>query len=794
MTKITGSFKTFIQGISQQPERERLDGQGWEQVNFRSSALDGLVRRPATVVRHHLPFPLDSTCGCHHYRRGDSEAYRVYVTGGVIRVINDNTGEEIAVSGSYADGYLSTDDAGRDLSFLTIGDVTMIANRQKTVAASATKTAEKPSEALVFVSHGNYGSTFRVLIDGVVKASYTTPDGSTSSHRLSIATQYIAGQLYTNLVTNLGAGWTVTQYAYVIHIVKNDGAPFTISVEDSNGGADMSGFSDAVSEFSDLPPQGPIGYKAKVVGQDNVRSFGQWFEHKGEGLWQECVGPDTSLGLDPSTMPHVLLRLSGGTFLYGAATEGLSGDFPYAFWQPRFVGDDDSNPMPSFVGYPIEDLGAFQNRLLVLADENLIMSRTGGFFDFFRQSATGMADDDPIDIAGSENEVAELRAALGFNKTLLLWSGNAQFAIDGTRAVTPTNVSMPVVSRYEIQTTCKPVAAGASVFFAHPYGNFTGLKEYFVDTNSSDVNRADSVTAHVPRLIPGSARKLAATTNFDVVGVLSNSNRGSLYIYEYLWSGEKKVLSSWSEWTFPEGTFIVDVDIRDSSIYLTVTRNGGSSALLQMDFSVPETDGLGYNAALDFVTVLTTYDEGGAVYFDAPKEDNLRLAYDEELVVLYGTGHPYVGLPVVGVVHEGSGKYRLEGELTAAGFDVVVGLRFKSRYRLTMPRVRDRDGVIIEGTRQQMQTMTFQYADTGAFDVVVTYSSGVERRYQFSGNQIGLAQFHLDKPNMQAGSLRVPIRHRVDGVQVALESDSHTPCKLLHGSWDATFRQRGSRV
>ncbi len=795
MARLSGTFPQFIQGVSEQPERERLDGQGWEQINFQSSALDGLRRRPGTTIRYSLPVALSDKTACHTYYRGDTEAYRIYISNGVITVMDDCNGVSKTVHmhpGSAP--YLTCHDPVRNLSFLTVGDVTLVSNSKVVVQKSAQKSPARDNDAIVFVKHGNYGSQYGVTIDGH-DAVHTTPDGSASSHRNAIDVSVIASNLEGKIRTALGAGYTVVRNGYVIIITRLDGLPMKVQARDGTGGEDMAVFFDAVEYYSDLPPIGKEGYMVQVFGtkEDGTGSKrGHWLKFVGNANWAETIGPNVSLGFDHNTMPHVLMRQSDGSFMFGPADRDLSEDFPGTYWVDRPVGDEDSVPNPSFVGYSINGMGLFQNRLLLLADENVVMTRTGAMFDFWRPSALATADDDPIDIASNGDEVTELYSVTNFNKTLLLGSRRTQFIIDGTKAVTPTTVAMPMASAYEMSSACRPVAAGASVFFPVDYGEFTGIREYFVEGTIGN-NRADSVTGHVPRYLKGRARKMVSTTNFDTLAVITDSTLNTVYIYTYVWQGEKKVLSSWSEWSLPGDCVIVDIEMRDAFMHLTATRNG-HTRVLRMDFSNPNTFGIPAQLALDFMEELTTF-EGphGEVLFT---HESPLIKAEDETMYIYGEDHKYIGMlaSTVRVYDEMPNTWQIVGEKSPAGFKLIAGKSFLSRYRLSMPYVKDNDGNIIDGVRQQMKRMLFQYADTGAFDVVVTYPSRQEQRYHFRGNVIGLNSLQVGALNLQEGTFQVPIRHSVQGLKVAFETTSYTPCKILHGQWDANFRQRGQRV
>lgn len=106
-------------------------------------------------------------------------------------------------------------------------------------------------------------------------------------------------------------------------------------------------------------------------------------------------------------MPHILVRNSDGTFTMKKAE-----------WSKREIGDDDSNPQPSFIDQHINDIFFYRNRLGVIAGENVILTRSADFFNFWMTSALEVQDTDPIDLAVSDNKIATLLHAVPYDETL----------------------------------------------------------------------------------------------------------------------------------------------------------------------------------------------------------------------------------------------------------------------------------------------------------------------------------------------------------------------------------------
>ena len=122
--------------------------------------------------------------------------------------------------------------------------------------------------------------------------------------------------------------------------------------------------------------------------------------------------------MDPDTMPVQLVRQANGTF----KLEQIS-------WDPRLVGDTTTVPEPSFVGQTINKMLFFRNRMVMLSDENVIMSRPGSFYDFWPKTAATYTATDHIDISCSSEYPAIVYDGIQVNAGLLLFTKNQQFML-----------------------------------------------------------------------------------------------------------------------------------------------------------------------------------------------------------------------------------------------------------------------------------------------------------------------------------------------------------------------------
>lgn len=169
MPLINSSLPNLIQGVSQQPDVLRYDGQCEEQENALSSVVEGLTKRPNTRhVARLLSEAISNDSFVHFINRSDTERYVVIHDGTVVRAWNILTGNPATINGqqSYtppSNGYLDCDP--RHLKALTVADTTFVTNTATSVALNTDLTAEIPKEALVFIKQGDYKKKYSVTVN-----------------------------------------------------------------------------------------------------------------------------------------------------------------------------------------------------------------------------------------------------------------------------------------------------------------------------------------------------------------------------------------------------------------------------------------------------------------------------------------------------------------------------------------------------------------------------------------------------------------------------------------------------
>ena len=148
----------------------------------------------------------------------------------------------------------------------------------------------------------------------------------------------------------------------------------------------------ATQNIAQLPIQCRNGFVTKITNSfsdedDYYVVFRGNLDQDGEGVWEETVQPGLFNQFEETLMPHRIIRgpVNAGIFTF------VVNAIP---WDDREVGDNLTNPYPSFINAEdpdntaganaIERVVFYRNRLCLLAGENIIMSRPGDYLTFGR--------------------------------------------------------------------------------------------------------------------------------------------------------------------------------------------------------------------------------------------------------------------------------------------------------------------------------------------------------------------------------------------------------------------------
>ena len=790
MALVSRTIPNLVQGISQQPEVLRLSSQATVQENGFSSVVEGLKKRPPTNYLAKLGTSTPNNAYIHTINRDTTERYLIQLTSGSIKVYTTAGVEKTVVMQTGASNYLTSSDPKGDFVAITVADYTFILNKQTTTAMAGTTSTAKVEQAVYSVLQGVSGTTYSITIDGST-FSFTSSNTNTQSIRDGVKSAI--GTISNITLTDLGNS--------SFSIVKSTGT-LSISASDGYGDDASQVIKDTVQNFVDLPSPAIDNMVVQITG-DATNSFDDYYvQYDSSGdVWQESVAPSTKTTLDNTTMPHVLIRTADGNFRFSqvdGSTYTISGtDYTVPSWGLRICGDIDSSPNPSFIGRKINDLFFHKNRLGFIADENVVMSRSGEYFAFFNETVTTVLATDVIDVASTHNKVSILRSAISFDEEILLFSDQTQFILAGTGGtITPENVSINVSTEFEASSSVKPVGAGSNVFFAFDKGSFTGFREFYVKSDT-DTKSADDITSNVPRFIPSGVFKLAIATNENIMLALSSNEQNAIYVHQYYVTGGKRLQSAWHKWTFGTSSTdkILNIDFIENTLYIVNQRSDGVY-LETMDISPAVTD-----ASASYLTHLdrkiSNSTTGVSESYDAStNQTTVTIPYTKtNTLSLVGasTGSNQAGQEI-SIVSQTGTSVVVSGDITS--YDYFIGEDYTFTFTFSQQFIQEADAqgsrISIKEGRLQIRNWSVNYNNTGFFTTVVQPVGRSSSSTTFTGTITGTGL--LGTVNLADGDYTFAVQSESDKLTVTLASDSHLPCNFINASWQGYYVTASSRV
>jgi len=471
-----------------------------------------------------------------------------------------------AISSIASNAYLK-DATAADIETLTLNDYTFILNRKKTVAWTADTVAALPHQCFIVINVASYNTKYEVKLGGDTFQYTTAEDASAGDADAST----IVTQLQT--LINADADFTATAVGPGIYVTSS--AAFTVNVIGGSQENAIYAFQDKVTNVSQLPIQCQNGYKLKVINSANIAEDDMWVKFEttnnatsGPGTWTESNAPGLSYKLDPLTMPHQLVRQADGSFEYD----------PVA-WEERDIGDDLTNPAPSFVGSEIRNMFFFRNRFGFLSGDTVVMSKADSFFDFFAGSAQIAAADDPIDISASSTKPVFLNYVKTTSAGLVMFSDTEQFLLStDSDILSPETAKINTLSAFEADTNIEPVNLGTSLAFVSKTPLWARLFE-LSGISLTDPPQMFNTSSIVPELIPADVNNVAGSSGMSIIS-LGQTGTSTLYQFRFYQVPEGRKASTWYKWDLT-GT-LVD-QFFDGSTFYAVVANGSNISTISID-------------------------------------------------------------------------------------------------------------------------------------------------------------------------------------------------------------------
>ena len=642
----------------------------------------------------------------------------------------------------------------------------------------------------VFMKDAYYKITIEATSESIVQANLglVRPQPTPFDTETTITAESILGDIRTELIA--GGHFSnsdITTIGTGLHIKRSSVFNASTPV-----GELLNVVAGKVQDVGDLPSQCKHGMVVEVVNseaeEDNhyVKFFGN-NDKDGEGTWEECAKPGRKIRLDRSTMPVVLIRTADSNFRLtelDGSTYTISGtQYSAPQWDDAIVGDDVTNPEPSFVGKEINKMLFFRNRFAILADENIVMSRPGDFTNFFAKSAIQFIASDPVDIAASSEYPAILFDGIQTNTGLVLFSKNQQFMLTTDSDVfSPQTAKINALSTYNFNFATNPISLGTTIGFLDNAGKFS---RFFEMANVQREGEPEIIeqSAVVSRLFEKDL-KLISNSRENSVIFFSEEGTSTLYGYRYFDNIRERKLAAWFKWTV---TGTIQYHCMQDDFLFVVVRNNGKDQLLKFAIKMDSaTFALAENRVhLDHLMSTSgwTYN---ATTGKSTKAKPVGLESTNQLAAYDADTGPNQGR-FAEITVNGS-NLEIDGDWSGETF--LIGYQYTMEVVLPTIYVTRQEGT---AWRADSRANTILHRASFAFGPIGLYETSLIRTGRNDYNEtfeVGLANQYLANTSATANDNQlysVPIYDRNTNVTLKVKSTHPTPANVLYMTWEGVY-------
>ncbi len=682
MAAVTQRIDNYLGGVSKQSDDKKLPNQVRECLNGYPDPTFGLTKRPGFkwIANLGTGTTYDSS-KWFYISRDDDEQYIGCIkpalggSTGDIDIWNATSGAVCTVNyGTGAQAYLTG--ARTNYDVLTVQDTSIITNNLIVAAKTADPTFNANRQATLVLSGGSTSNVYTVIVNG-----------STVTHTSSSTATYdsILSALKTAIDNLSISGLSTVKYLTTLQLTDSNSA-ITISASGGLLGDSIRVFQDQVDNVSQLPIQSFHNHTVKVINTSSTNDtyFAKFVADNGTsgpGYWKEALDPSKSTGLDNATMPHELLNNSTNTFTFQKVS-----------YTARAVGDDVTNSHPSFVGKKIQQAFFHNNRLGFLSDDNVSMSQSAEYYNFYHTSAQLITDADPVDLNTSTLKPAALHGIIPTTQGLVLFSKNQQFLMSAADGIlTPTSTSIRTISNYEMDSDVDPVDMGPNINFLSKTPSYTRI--FGMVTRGQDENpQVLDVGRVVNEWVPATIDTFIASPQNQFLAMSSQSDR-KVYFYRTYSDGKENLVEAWFNWELPGTVQTIAVD---SDTMYAVTKQGSQFTLSKASLSQSPSDaiivnneGQRINPCMDLYSNARNAANNATVVWDSTNEfSKCYIPFANEatltpVIVIKGTTATgnfiesgFTITPEV-ITNDGDPYFKvLKKNLSSVAADVIVGWKY----------------------------------------------------------------------------------------------------------------------
>ena len=618
------------------------------------------------------------------------------------------------------------------------------------------------------------------------------PNPTSFDTKTTVTAQSILGAIRADIIaTGNFTSANVQQIGNGLYITRASGS-FNATTPNSSLINVVSG---EVLTVEDLPKQCKHGMVVKIANTETTENDDYFVKfignnnRDGDGVWEECAKPGTQIEYDKATMPVQLVRTNATTFTLSQVDyeQANAGDT---------TATTGTNPRASFVGKTINKMVFFRNRLVMLSDENIIMSRPGNFFNFWARTAVTFSNIDVIDISVSSTYPAIVYDAIQVNAGLLVFTKNQQFLLTtDSDVLSPMTAKINALSNYNFNFKTNPISLGTTVGFldnANKYSRFFEISNLLREGEPIVVEQSKVVSS-----LFNDDLKLISNSRENSIIFFSEEDTSTLYGYRYFQSGNERKMESWFSWTLT-GTIRYHCML-DDALYVVV-KNGTKDQLLKYSIQLDSSSHF-VTSGVDFPVYLDHSMETSGWTYNATTNKSTKakptgLESTTAQLAAYDNSNNNSGVQNLGrygkITVNGS-NLELDGDWSGETF--IIGYLFDMKVQIPTIYLKSQVGENYRSdTRCDLviHRIKFNFGNVGVYTVTIDKEGKPTFTEEREVNQANLST--ANNPNFLQGSFEtIPCYERNKTLTVNVSSKHPTPATLLSYNWEGDYNQKNYR-
>ena len=490
--------------------------------------------------------------------------------------------------------------------------------------------------------------------------------------------------------------------------------------------------------------------------------------------WEECAGTEHSLDLG-----LILGRAEGSVYYLATSASfmaGLTGDSSVPVYSVNRCGDADSVPLPHMVGRIITSLAVFQDRLIVGSAGVVRVSKSGDYFNFFRSSLLTVLAEDAFEVSSRGREDDELRYPVLYDRDLVIFARDAQYAMSGRTPLAATGANLAVISSHKGAAVVPPVAAGSFVFYAKQGEDSFSIHQ-LQPGQVAESPEAYLVSAQLDRYLRANVIELLQIAKPAMLLARSTGSRNSVYAFNYIDSaGQGRVQDAWHRWDyrFPVAGMATSKD----GVVLFSLVNNESGVFIVADLQ-PLTAGLSTDPYLDSRRNYSDLTSGTSL---TPTTSNpyARVAFNDD------TEWRFIG----GAITEADNIIAQFPE----AFVLKAGYLIEASVTLTNPFVKDRNDKSITSGVLTITVINLTLRDSGGCISTIEVPGQDNVVDRFNGRTLGNLDNLVGIEPIATGQVSIPILQDTRDYKLTIASRDWFPFTITAIDWVGQFFNSTRRV